>query len=63
MADQSDMKFQAGQAAGQAQLKKDELVSSARDAAESCKQSCKQAGGVMQQTGEKMMTWLRGQPM
>ena len=39
-------------------------MSSARDAAESCKQSCQeskeQAGGVMHQTGEKMMNMARG---
>ncbi|KAJ8478993.1 hypothetical protein OPV22_022720 [Ensete ventricosum] len=63
MADQSE-KFQAGQAAGQAQVKKDELVSSARDTAESCKQSCQesqeQAAGVVHQTAEKMMNMAQG---
>ncbi|XP_020241800.1 late embryogenesis abundant protein 1-like [Asparagus officinalis] len=57
MADQSNMSFQAGQAAGQAQVKKDDLVSKASQAAQETKE---QAAGYIQQTGEQIKNMAQG---
>ncbi|WOK97241.1 late embryogenesis abundant protein 29-like [Canna indica] len=57
MADQSDIRYQAGEAAGQAQMKKDEMMESAQSTAQESKT---QAAGFMQQTGEKMMNMAQG---
>ncbi|WOL17062.1 late embryogenesis abundant protein 29-like [Canna indica] len=46
-----------GQAAGQAQVKKDEMVNKAY---ESCEQGQQQAGSFMQQTGDQMRNMAQG---
>ncbi|KAJ8480120.1 hypothetical protein OPV22_023847 [Ensete ventricosum] len=47
MADQQNMTFKAGQGAGQAQVKKDEMM-------QNCQETKEQAGGLMQQTGDQV---------
>ncbi|XP_072993111.1 late embryogenesis abundant protein 1-like [Typha latifolia] len=57
MADQSDLSYKTGQAAGHAQVKKDEMVDKA---SETCNQGKAQAGGFAQQTGEQMKQMAQG---
>ncbi|MQL81313.1 hypothetical protein Taro_013772 [Colocasia esculenta] len=64
MADHSNPSLKAGELQGRAQVKKDEMISRATDAAHSCKQSCQesmqQAGGSLQQVGEQMKSMAQG---
>ncbi|XP_010925934.1 uncharacterized protein [Elaeis guineensis] len=53
MADKSDVRYKAGEAAGHAQVKKDETMDSARDAAQ-------QAGGYVQHAGEQVKNMAQG---
>ncbi|KAG1330435.1 stress-induced protein KIN2 [Cocos nucifera] len=53
MADKSDVRYKAGEAAGHAQVKKDEVMDGARDAAQ-------QAGGYAQHAGEQMKNMAQG---
>ncbi|WOL11073.1 late embryogenesis abundant protein 29-like [Canna indica] len=53
MADQ----FNAGKTAGQAQMQKDQMVDKASQA---CQQGMEQAGGMMQQTGDRMRNMAEG---
>ncbi|XP_020098293.1 late embryogenesis abundant protein 29-like [Ananas comosus] len=57
MADKSDLRYQAGQAAGHAQVKKDEMMNRASEA---CQQGKEEAGGLMQQTGEQVKQMAQG---
>nr|CAD1843425.1 unnamed protein product [Ananas comosus var. bracteatus] len=64
MADHSDIRYKAGEAAGHAQIKKNEMMDKASGVAQSCKESCQQggekAGGFMQQAGEQVMQMAQG---
>ncbi|XP_073007696.1 late embryogenesis abundant protein D-7-like [Typha latifolia] len=57
MADKSDMRCKASETAGQAQVKKDEMMNKA---SETCQQGKEQAGGFMQQTGEQVKSMAQG---
>uniref|UniRef100_A0A5B6YNP0 Putative stress-induced protein KIN2-like n=1 Tax=Davidia involucrata TaxID=16924 RepID=A0A5B6YNP0_DAVIN len=47
MADRSNLSYQAGEAKGQAQIKKDQMVDNAKNTAQSAKESCQEAGQQM----------------
>ncbi|THU52528.1 hypothetical protein C4D60_Mb10t04920 [Musa balbisiana] len=53
MADQQNLAFKAGQAAGHAQVKKDEMM-------QKCQETTEQAAGLMQQTGDQIKSMAHG---